>query len=501
MNLSSIPTIVPAIDILGGKCVRLQQGDYASAKEYSADPVAMARLFQGQGALWLHVVDLDGAKSGKPMNQSVILDIVRQTHLRVEVGGGIRSVEIARQYLDNGVERVILGTAALTRPTVLTALLQRYGAERIVVGLDVKANTVALQGWTVSSGLALETALQQLKQQGVQHIIVTDIATDGMLTGANMTLADTVKQAGFRVTLSGGVTATQDITRAQTQRIDEIIIGKALYEKKLTVSAAIKATYPPVAQNNGFTKRIIACLDIAQGRVVKGIHFTDLKDQGDAVELAERYAQQGVDEIVFLDIMATVENRATLYALVKKVAHTLSIPFAVGGGVRTVEDIRQLLLAGADKVSIGSAAITQPELVKQASAQFGAQCIVISLDPKWNGSFWELYVKGGREATGVDAVVFARQMEQAGAGELLVNSLDRDGTQQGYDLKLLAAISTAVHIPVIASSGVGTTQHVLEAFTQTSCSAALVAGMLHSGQLTVGDIKKYVSQHLIPVRL
>lgn len=481
--------VIPAIDLLGGQCVRLRQGDYDQVTEYSADPVTVAQQFADQGATWLHVVDLDGAKAGRPVNQGVIARIVSESGLRVEVGGGIRTAETARQYLCAGVDRVILGTAAVQQPALVGELIQEFGRDRVVVGLDVKAGNVATQGWTVNTGITLSAVLAQFKQLDLRYVIVTDVSKDGMLAGPNLQLSRTVQEAGFDVIISGGVTTQQDIAAVRTMGAVGMIIGKALYEGKLTI------------KQPGFTKRIIACLDIAQGRVVKGTHFTDLKDKGDAVELAKKYEDQGADEIVFLDIMATVEQRDTLYSLVTRVAETLSIPFCVGGGIRSVDDIRALLLAGADKVSIGSAAVKTPEFVAEASQAFGAQCIVVSIDPKWNGSFWELFINGGREATGVNALEFAKQMEAAGAGELLVNSLDRDGTQQGYDLKLLEAISQAVRIPVIASSGVGTTQHVVEAFSNTQCSAALVAGVLHSGQLTVSAIKQAAVKNLIPVRV
>lgn len=471
--------VIPAIDLLNDKCVRLQQGDYSKMTEYSADPIATALQFQNQGAVWLHVVDLDGAKTGKPINQAVILDLVNNTQLRIEVGGGIRTIETAQYYLDQGVDRVILGTAAITQPLVLKALLMKFGPDRVVVGLDLKKNNIATDGWTATTGIDLFDTLSRFKKFGLEQFIVTDISKDGMLTGPNFNLCTTVQNQGFNVVVSGGVSSNSDLAAAEKLGMS-VIVGKALYEGKVQL------------QPQGFSKRIIACLDIANGRVVKGTHFKDLKDQGDPVELAKRYEAQGADEIVFLDIMATVESRDTLYSLVTRVAETLTIPFCVGGGVRTVEDIRQLLLAGADKVSIGSAAVKNPELIKAASAQFGAQCIVISVDPKWNGECWEIYVKGGREATGVDAVEFAKQMERASAGELLVNSLDHDGTKQGYDLPLLQAICTVVTIPVIASSGVGTIQHIKDAFTQTSVSAALVAGVLHSGELTINEIKQHL---------
>lgn len=471
--------VIPAIDLLNGNCVRLQQGDYTKVTEYSTDPVATALTFQNQGAVWLHVVDLDGAKAGKPINQAVILDLVKNTQLRIEVGGGIRSLETAQYYLDQGVDRVILGTAAIKQPELVGQLIQQYGSERVVVGLDIKSNQVSTDGWTVNSGISLEQTLETLSE--VKNMIVTDISKDGMLAGPNFSLCQRVKDKGFNVMVSGGVRSNADLDQAKQLGMS-VIIGKALYEGKVTL------------QPNGFSKRIIACLDIAKGRVVKGTHFTDLKDQGDPVELAQRYAKQGADEIVFLDIMATVDSRATLASLVTRVAETLSIPFCVGGGVHTLENISRLLLAGADKVAIGSAAITHPALIQQASEQFGAQCIVISVDPKWNGSFWEIYINGGRSATGVNAVEFAKQMEQAGAGELLVNSLDRDGTRQGYDLPLLQAICSVVMIPVIASSGVGSIQHVQDVFRQTKVSAALVAGVFHSGELTINQIKQ--SLHL-----
>jgi len=468
--------IIPAIDLLNGQCVRLQQGDYNQVTRYSIDPLATAKQFEQQGAAWLHVVDLDGAKVGRPVSQDIIKKIVGQSGLRIEVGGGIRSLKTAIEYLEMGVDRIVLGTAGIQQPELLDQLIKHYGVERIVVGLDIKSDQIATEGWTVTSGMSLEQTLSTLAH--VKNIIVTDISKDGMMSGPNFALCQQVSDQGFDVIVSGGVSSEADLVKAEQLGFAGVITGKALYEGKINL------------QRPGFTKRLIACLDIANGSVVKGAHFTDLTDQGDPVELAKRYETQGADEIVLLDIMATVENRDTLYSLVTRVAETLSVPFCVGGGVCTVEDIRALLLAGADKVSIGSAALKYPELVQQASAQFGAQCIVVSVDPKWNGQFWEVFIKGGREATGVNAVDFAKQMEQAGAGELLVNSLDRDGTKQGYDLKLLQAICNVATIPVIASSGVGTIQHIKDVFTETTVSAALVAGVLHSGELTINQIKQ-----------
>lgn len=254
-------------------------------------------------------------------------------------------------------------------------------------------------------------------------------------------------------------------------------------------------------QNSNLAKRIIPCMDIKDGRVVKGVNFVDLKDAGDPVELAKVYCEQGADELVFLDIMATVENRGTFCELVKEIAQNINIPFTVGGGISSISDIQDLLQSGADKVSLGSIAIKEPQLVEEASKKFGAQCVVISVDPKKVNDNWEIYVKGGREATGVEAIEFAQQMEKLGAGELLVNSLDRDGTQNGYDLPLLKAITEVVNVPVIASSGAGKLEDFSDAFEEASVDAVLAASLFHSGQIRVGELKRYLEEKGVEIRI
>lgn len=249
------------------------------------------------------------------------------------------------------------------------------------------------------------------------------------------------------------------------------------------------------------TKRIIACLDVADGRVKKGTNFKNLRDAGDPVVLGKLYSNQGIDELVLLDVMATVESRNIFLDLVVRVAKEINIPFAVGGGIKTVADIKNLLKAGADKVSIGSAAITNPDLVSQAAQKFGSQCIVISVDPKREGDSWKIYIKGGRERTEIDAVEFVQDMASRGAGELLVNSLDRDGTKDGYDIELLQAISQVISLPVIASSGAGKKEHFLEAFTDGRADAALAASLWHYGELAISDLKRYLAKNNIAVRL
>ncbi|MCX6380280.1 MAG: imidazole glycerol phosphate synthase subunit HisF [Armatimonadetes bacterium] len=254
------------------------------------------------------------------------------------------------------------------------------------------------------------------------------------------------------------------------------------------------------------TQRIIPCLDVKEGRVVKGVNFLHLRDAGDPVELAARYDAMGADELVFLDITASHERRNLIVEMAARVAEQVFIPFTVGGGIRVVEDFRGILLAGADKVAVNTAALQRPEIIREAAEQFGSQCVVVAIDPKRVGSYadgspkWEVFTHGGRTATGVDALEWAQQAEALGAGEILLTSMDRDGTQIGYDLLLTRTVAESVQIPVIASGGAGTPQHCLEAVTEGKASAALIASMVHDGIYTIDEIKAYMSEHGALVR-
>jgi imidazole glycerol-phosphate synthase subunit HisF len=252
-------------------------------------------------------------------------------------------------------------------------------------------------------------------------------------------------------------------------------------------------------------KRILPCLDVKGGRVVKGINFVGLKDSGDPVELAKIYNDAGADELVFLDIAASHEGRQTIVDVVYQTAEQVFIPLTVGGGIRSVADIKTLLRAGADKVSLNSAAVTDPDLVNRASDAYGNQCIVVAIDAKRrqnpDGSIgWDVYVKGGRENTGLDAVQWAIEVARRGAGELLVTSMDGDGTKAGYDLALTRAMVDAVEIPVIASGGAGNCQHIADALTTGGAEAALLASLLHEGELTVSEIKEFLQTQQVPIR-
>ncbi|MGV8823278.1 imidazole glycerol phosphate synthase subunit HisF [Methylibium petroleiphilum] len=250
-------------------------------------------------------------------------------------------------------------------------------------------------------------------------------------------------------------------------------------------------------------KRIIPCLDVTGGRVVKGVNFVELRDAGDPVEIAARYNEQGADELTFLDITATSDGRDLILPIIEAVASQVFIPLTVGGGVRSVEDVRRLLNAGADKVSFNSAAVANPQLIRDASDKYGAQCIVVAIDAKARvgGEGWEVYTHGGRKNTGLDAVAWAQQMAEFGAGEILLTSMDRDGTQIGFNLPLTRAVSDAVPVPVIASGGVGALEHLAEGIQIGGADAVLAASIFHYGTFTVGQAKALMAEHGIPVRM
>ena len=252
-------------------------------------------------------------------------------------------------------------------------------------------------------------------------------------------------------------------------------------------------------------KRVIPCLDVHQGRVVKGTNFVNLRDAGDPVQIAQRYESEGADELVFLDITASHEDRGIILDVVRRTAEQVFMPLTVGGGIRTLEDIRTLLQAGCDKVSINSTACKNPEFIKQAAERFGSQCIVVNIDPRRvlrdGKEFWEVYIHGGRTPTGLEAVAWAQQVEALGAGEIVVTSMDRDGTKDGYDLPITSAVSQRVQIPVVASGGAGKPEHLVEAILIGKADAVLAASIFHFGEFTISQTKRMMAESGIPVRI
>jgi imidazole glycerol-phosphate synthase subunit HisF len=252
------------------------------------------------------------------------------------------------------------------------------------------------------------------------------------------------------------------------------------------------------------TRRVIPCLDVKEGRVVKGVNFEGLRDAGDPVELARLYDAQGADELVFLDITASAEKRELIFDLAARVAEVVFIPFTVGGGIKTVADFRRILATGADKVSINSAALANPDLISEAATQFGSQCVVVAIDPKKTGntpSGWEVHVHGGKTPTGIDAIAWAEEVARRGAGEILLTSMDADGTKSGYDLELTRRVADLVPIPVIASGGAGTPQHLIDALTEGGASAVLLSSILHYGEYTIESLKREMQDAGLPMRL
>ena len=256
----------------------------------------------------------------------------------------------------------------------------------------------------------------------------------------------------------------------------------------------------PFSELRGLKKRIIPCLDIKDGRTVKGVNFVGLRDAGDAVELAKRYVQEGADELVFLDITATVEKRKTLSELVQRIAKEINIPFTVGGGINSVEDARAIIKAGADKVSINTAAVNRPELISEIASEFGNQCVVLAIDTNLENDEWKVYIHGGRTPTPLRTVDCAKEGERLGAGEILLTSMNNDGTKNGFAIDITNAVSEIVNIPVIASGGAGTMQHFADVFEQTKASAALAASIFHFGEIPIPQLKQFLKEKDIPIR-
>jgi cyclase len=525
-------TLYPAIDLKDGQCVRLRRGEMDDATVYSSDPGAQARVWREAGFSWVHVVDLNGAFAGRPVNAEAVRAILAAVDCPVQLGGGIRDMAGIEAWLEAGVARAILGSAAAKNPALVMQACKRFPG-RIVVGIDARDGFVATEGWAETSLLPAAELGLRFEDAGVSAIVYTDIGRDGMLSGLN--LEQTIELAERLTTpviASGGVGSIDDLTAlrgaAEGTRIEGVIVGRALYDGRVKPADAlaalsgafgnIVADFAEQFHRPGIVRyfhcshialklrlmlklRVIPCLDVKDGRVVKGVNFVSLRDAGDPVEQAAVYDAAGADELTFLDITASHENRDTILDVVSRTAARVFLPLTVGGGIRSTEDMRRLLLAGADKCSVNSAAVARPELVREAATKFGSQCVVVAVDAKRIApGKWEVFTHGGRRTTGIDTVDWCRQVVALGAGEILLTSMDRDGTGAGFDVALLREVCAAVRVPVVASGGVGALEHFVEG-AQAGATGLLAASVFHFGTFTIAQVKQAMAAAGLPVRL
>jgi cyclase len=500
--------LLPAIDLRHGQVVRLRQGDDARATSYGADPLAVAAGFAAAGVERIHVVDLDAVLGEPPQRELVARLAASGAHgsarARLQLGGGLRDRAAVEWALAAGCERVVLGSLPARDPAAFAELARAFPG-RILPAVEVAGGEPRVAGWTRPAGGSLDSLCRGLRGLPCPAVLVTDVERDGMLGGPNLELARRVAAAtGLPALLSGGIATLADLEAAAGfPEIAGVVLGRALYEGRIDLAAALAVcAAAPAAAPSGLTRRVIPCLDVAAGRVVKGVRFRDLTDQGDPAEAAERYAAQGADEIVFLDVTAAPEGRDTDLDWVRRTAERVFIPLTVGGGVRSAADAGRLLRAGADKVGVNTAAVRRPELIGELARRFGSQCVVLSVDARrlpGSGERWEVVVEGGRTPTGRDALEWIRAGVAAGAGEVLLTSIDHDGTRGGYDLPLVAAAAAAVPVPLIASGGAGAPEH-LAAALGAGAAAVLAASIFHQGTFTVGDVKRALAAAGFPVR-
>lgn len=490
--------LIPAIDIIDGKCVRLTKGDYDTKTVYGDNPAELAARFESLGFKRLHVVDLDGAKSRHIVNVDVLKSITQRTSLTVDFGGGIKTDEDIETAFANGASMVTVGSVAISHPDLFSTWLDRYGADRIILGADVRNGKISINGWKEDSQQDLLPFLKYYIDRGVKHVLCTEISKDGMLSGPATNLYSDIMKAYPHVNLiaSGGVSSMDDIKDLNNHGIPSVVFGKSIYEGRIDLKGLIEWN-----RHNGLAKRIIPCLDVKNGQTVKGTNFVNLRHAGDPVELGKAYSKAGADELVFLDITASFEGRKTFTDMVTKVAQEINIPFTVGGGINELADVERLLYAGADKVSINSAAIRRPELITEVTNRFGSQVCVCAIDARLDADGWHCYLKGGRERTERGLFEWAREAQDRGAGEILFTSMDHDGVKEGYANDALARLSRELSIPVIASGGAGKKEHFRDAFILGHADAALAASVFHFGEIPIPQLKEYLRQEGINVRI
>ena len=370
--------VMPSLDIMGKRVVRLSRGDFGAVTDYGTVDEVVDQLNIPAGTR-LHVVDLEGSRDGKPGALEAVRYLVKRDY-RVQVGGGVRTLRDARLWFDAGAERLVVGTVTADDPQLLTELVTRFGAARIVPAVDLHNGAIRVAGWTRHTETPLDSVLPRIERTGIREILVTDIGRDGVLAGPSLALYRSLaKKTRLRVIASGGVAAPGDIVSlARLQNVSGCVVGRALLDRRFTFDEAAERAAAP----NTIPDRIIPCLDIRDGRVVKGVSFAGIRDAGDPVECVRRYEAEGADEIVVLDISATDRGVSSAIETIRAIAEAIFIPLTVGGGVRTIEDFRALLRAGADRVAINTAAVRRPELIADAAKEFGVQAVVLSCDAK-----------------------------------------------------------------------------------------------------------------------
>ena len=486
--------VIPSLDLLNGQVVRLTHGDFANVKTYG-DPEEVLDSLNVPIGSRLHVVDLEASRSGKPVATSIVRRLARRD-LRIQVGGGIRSADDARAWIDCGAEKIVVGTVAADAPSLLASLVTIFGADRIIPAVDIRDGAIRVAGWERTSAASVAEVFARIEALGIGEALVTDISRDGVLRGPSFALYRSLNTK-VRIIASGGVSTTSDVVSLRRLgNVSGCVIGKALLERRIDLREVAARVETP----DTVPVRVIPCLDMRDGRVVKGVNFENIRDAGDPVECTRRYEEEGADELVILDISATDANRTTALEMVRRVSEAIFIPLTIGGGVRTVEDFRALLRAGADRVAINTAAIRNPELIAECAREFGVQAVVLSCDAKRVDGRFEAMVRSGKESSRLDAVEWCRRAESLGAGEILLTSVDRDGTNAGFDIDLLRAVTAVVKIGVIASGGAGKPSDFRDAVESGGARAVLAASLFHDRVLSVHDVKGFLQRERIPVR-
>jgi len=486
--------VIPSLDLLHGNVVRLTRGDFSTAKVYG-EPDDVLESMNIRNGSRLHIVDLEASRTGRPIATSIVRRLARR-ELHVQVGGGIRSVDDARAWFECGADKIVVGTVTADSPALLASLVRTFGADRVIPAVDICDGKVRVSGWERTATVSIGEVFERIESLNIPEALVTDISRDGLLHGPSFALYRSMKTK-VKIIASGGVSSASDIVSLRRlPNIGACVVGKALLERRIDfaeVTARIEA-------QDTVPVRVIPCLDMRDGRVVKGVNFENIRDAGDPVECARRYEEEGADELVILDISATDANRTTALEMVRRVSEAIFIPLTIGGGVRTVEDFRALLRAGADRVAINTAAMRSPDLIAECAHEFGVQAVVLSCDAKRVGDRFEAMVRSGRESSGIDAIEWCHRAESLGAGEILLTSVDRDGTNSGFDIDLLRSVTSVLRIGVIASGGAGRLEDFRDAVESGGANAVLAASLFHDRVLSVADVKRFLHSEGIPVR-